>query len=149
MDVVSGREYAVGEQLEVRYDRGDPDTARLLDEPHRIPGAGPALVALGLVAMGAIPIGLGVLVRARAWGRAMRREPWTLARIRSRGAHVLLQPSDGGAAVNARMLSTNRWRTKAVHGMDGEELWMLPVGARDLVLTADGTGTLYGIRRRD
>jgi hypothetical protein len=47
------------------------------------------------------------------------------------------------------MLSTTRWRTKAVLGMDGEELWMLPVGTRDLVVTADGTGTLYGLRRKD
>lgn len=149
LDVVSGREYAAGEEVEVRYDREDPGTARLLEEPHRLRGVGLALVVLSLVTAGAVPIGIGVLLRARAWGGAMRHEPWTLARLRMRGARVVLLPSDSGVAVHARMLSTTRWRTKAVLGMDGEELWMLPVGTRDLVVTADGTGTLYGLRRKD
>ncbi|MGI8694555.1 MAG: DUF3592 domain-containing protein [Geodermatophilaceae bacterium] len=149
LDVVSGRDYAVGEQVEVRYDRADPSTARLLDEPHRIPGIGPALVVLSMVAMGAVPIGIGVLFRAGAWGRAMRREPWTSARLRVRGADLVLLPSDSGPAVNAKMRATSRWRTKTVQGMDGQELWILPAGARNLVLTADGTDTVYGLRRRD
>lgn len=149
LDVVSGREYVVGERVEVRYDRDDPAVARLLDEPHRIPGLGAALAVLSLVGAGAVPVGAGVLLRARAWGRAMRREAWTLARLRMRGSDVLLQPGDNGAAVTARMLPTTYWRRKTVQGMDGQELWMLRVGARDLVLTADGTGTLYGLRRQD
>lgn len=148
LGVVSGRSYAAGEAVEVRYDRGDPGTARLLDEPRRLPGVGPAVVVLGIVAVGALPIGLGVLVRARAWGRAMRREPWIPARLRIRGADVVLIPT-GGEEVHARVMSTTRWRTKTVRGMDGQELWMLPAGARDLVMTADGTGTIYGLRRRD
>lgn len=149
LDVVSGREYVAGEQVEVRYDRADPGTSRLLDEPHRIPGIGPAIVVLSVAAMAAVPIGLGVLLRARTWGRAMRREPWTLVRLRVRGADLVLLPSDSGPAVNAKMRATSRWRTKTVQGMDGQEVWMLPAGTRDVVLTADGTGTVYGLRRRD
>lgn len=149
LDVVSGREYAVGDEVEVRYDRTDPATARLVDEPARVPGVGPALVALTLLAAGAVPIGVGVLLRARRFGQAMRREPWTMARLRVRGSDVVLLPAGGDEPVTARMLSTTRWRTKTVQGMDGQELWMLPAGARDLVLTADGTGTVYGARRRD
>ncbi len=148
LDIVSGRQYVVGEKVEVRYDRDDPGTARLLDEPRRTPGVGPALVVLSIGAAGSIPIGIGVLLRAWAWGRAMRREPWTLARIRVRGTDVALLPSAGDDTVRARMLSTTHWRRKTLQGIDGQELWMLPVGARDVVLTADGTGTIYGLRRR-
>lgn len=159
LDVVSGRQYATGEQMEVRYHRADPATVRLLDEPRRIPGVGPALVVLTLVGLAAVPTGIGVTLRALAWRRAMRREPWSLARLRVRGAELVLQPSDSdsasasdsgsgsGRVIRARMLATSRWRTKAVQGMDGRELWILPVGTRTLVLTADGAGTLYGLRR--
>lgn len=148
LDVVSGRDYEIGEELEVRYDRADPGTARLLAEPRRIRGVGPALAVLTLLAVGAVPIGAGVLLRARAWGRAMRREPWTPARLRVRGVDIALLPSYGVAPLGARMLSTTHWRRKAVQNMDGQELRMLPVGARDLVLTADGADTLFGLRRR-
>lgn len=159
LDVVSGRQYATGEQMEVRYHRADPATVRLLDEPRRIPGVGPALVVLTLVGVAAAPTGIGVTLRALAWRRAMRREPWSLARLRVRGADLVLQPSDSagdsasgsgsgsGRVIRARMLATSRWRTKAVQAMDGRELWILPVGTRTLVLTADGAGTLYGLRR--
>lgn len=148
LDVVSGREYAAGEQVEVRFDRADPGTARLIDEPHRIPGVGPALAGLSLVVLFTVPIGVVVLLRARAWGRAMRREPWTLARLRIRGTDLVLRPGGTGEEVRARIRPTSRWRTKTLQGMDGQELWMLPAGERDLVLTADGTGTVYGLRRR-
>ncbi|MBA3251875.1 MAG: hypothetical protein H0T66_16580, partial [Geodermatophilaceae bacterium] len=43
------------------------------------------------------------------------------------------------------LLSTTRWRTKTLLGLDGRELWMLADG-RHVLLTADGTNTLYGAR---
>lgn len=147
LDIVSGTEYAVGEQVEVRYDRNDPNTARLLAEPNRLPGVGPALVVLAVLAVGFLPIGLGVLRRALLWQRALRREPWQLARLRARVPVVELIPVDGPPA-RARLQATTRWRSKTVQDLNGREVWMLPVGRRDFVLTADGTDTLYGARAR-
>lgn len=145
LDIVSERTYRPGEEVEVRYDRSDPATARLLDEPRRVPLIGPAVVALFLVALIAMPVGVGATWRAVRWRRALSRQPWRLARLRMHGSTVWLTVP-GEEPVPARLLSTTRWRTKTLLGLDGHELWMLADG-QHLLLTADGTNTLYGARR--
>jgi len=145
LDIVSDRAYNPGEQVEVRYDRGDPATARLVDEPRRVPLIGPAVVAVFLVVLIAVPVGVGSVWRALVWRRALARHPWRLARLRIHGSAVSLTVP-GEEPVTARLLSTTRWRTKTLLGLDGRELWMLADG-RHVLLTADGTNTLYGARR--
>lgn len=147
LDIVSGRRYQPGEPVEVRYDATDPSSGRLVDEPDRLPGVGVVFAILALLALSATPIGLGVLWRARSWRSAMRVSPWTPARLRVRGRDIVLTPSLD-EPIPARLLSTTRWRTKTVLQLDGQELWLLPVGSRDLLITADGTNTVYGLRRR-
>lgn len=120
--------------------------AQLPEEPARIPGAGPVLVLLALLALGLIPIGIGALVRARRWGTALQQEPWTAAWLRIQGTDLVLRPALG-EEFRARLMSTNRWRVKTVLSLDGLELWMLPVGPREILLTADGTDSVYGARR--
>ncbi|CAN5362015.1 hypothetical protein BH20ACT5_BH20ACT5_06620 [soil metagenome] len=115
-------------------------------EPAPIPGAGTALVLLTFLGMGLVPIGAGALLRARRWGAALQREPWTAARLRVQGANLLFQPSLD-EPVPARLLSTNRWRVKTVLALDGLEVWLAPVGPREVVFIADGTETVYGARR--
>ncbi|MDQ3455907.1 MAG: DUF3592 domain-containing protein [Actinomycetota bacterium] len=144
LDVVSDRVYRRGEEVGVRYDRGDPATARLVDEPRRVPLIGPAVVAVFLVALIAVPVGVGSVWRALVWRRALSRHPWRLARLRIHGSAVSLTVP-GEEPVTARLLSTTRWRTKTLLGLDGRELWMLADG-RHVLLTADGTNTLYGAR---
>lgn len=145
LDVVSERVYRPGEEVEVRYDPDDPATARLRDEPRPVPLIGPAVVGLVLVALVALPVGAGALLRALAWRRALLREPWRLARMRMSGGTVSLTVP-GEEPLDARLLSTTRWRTKTLLGLDGHEVWMLASGTT-VLLTADGTDTLYGARR--
>lgn len=131
----------VGSYLIIARADGQP-----ADEQVRIPGAGPVLVLLALLALGLIPIGIGALVRARRWGAALQREPWTAAWLHIQGTELVLRPALL-EEFRARLMSTNRWRVKTVVSLDGLELWMLPVGPREILLTADGTDSVYGARR--
>lgn len=145
LTVVSGRTYAAGEEVDVRHDRDDPETARLLDEPRRVPLIGPAVVVLFLVAVGAAPVGAGVLLRALSWRRSLQRRPWELARLRMHGRAVYVT-RPGEEPVGARLLATTRWRTKTLLALDGQELPVVFDG-HTLLLTADGTDTVFGARR--
>lgn len=143
--VTSDRTYAVGDDVEVRYDPDDPEVARLVAEPRRIPLIGPAIVVLFLGAAFSAPVGLGVLLRARTWRRMLTRGSWQWARLQLPGRVVSLTV-DGGEPVTGRLLAATRWRTKTLQALDGHELWML-ADDRYILLTADGTNTLYGARR--
>ncbi|MBA3524358.1 MAG: hypothetical protein H0T85_07375, partial [Geodermatophilaceae bacterium] len=147
LEIVSGTDYALGDPVEVRYDADDPGVARLVDEPRRIAGLGPAVVVLGLAAFGAAVLGAGAVTRALRWRRALSRAPWLLARLRMKGIDVALTPS-GADPILGRLRSTSRWRTKTLLDLDGHELWLV-VDGRELVLRVDGLDTLFGARRRD
>lgn len=147
LQIVSGRDYDVGDEVEVRYDAGDPSVARLVGEPRRIPGLGAAVVVLALVAFGGAVLGAGALLRAARWRRALARSSWQLARLRMRGIDVALTPV-GGEPRLGRLRSTSRWRTKTLLDLDGHELWTL-VDGREILLRVDGLDTLFGAHQRD
>lgn len=115
-------------------------------EPERIPFLGSAILLCAVGAVGTLPIGLGVLTRARAWRQALQRVPWQSAELRILGLSIALLPV-GADPIRARLQSTTRWRVKTLQDLDGHELSMLADGGT-VVLTASGAGTLYGARRR-
>lgn len=147
LEIVSGTTYEVGDEVEVRYDADNPGTARLLAEPRRIPGLGPAVVVLALAALAGVVLGLGALARALRWRRSLERRTWALARLRTKGVDVALTPT-GEEPVLGRLRSTTRWRTKILQDLDGHEVWLL-VDGPELLLRVDGVDTLFGAQRRD
>lgn len=145
LTIVSGRTYEVGQAVEVRYDRDDPMVARLLDEPRRLPYIGPIVIGLFLLAAFALPVGVGGLLRARRWRRALAAAPWDWARLRIDGLAIALT-AVAVPPVHGRLLTTSRWRVSALRNLDDNEVRWLASGS-DVLIAVDGIDTLYGARR--
>jgi hypothetical protein len=119
----------------------------------RVPIAGPVVLVLVLVGAAATVAGLGALIRTLRWRRALAGTAWRIGRLRIAGPAIIafepegydeLDPDDD--RLHLRLLSTAVWRTRAIQGLNGLEVWVAPVGGRQWVITADGLPTLYGAR---
>jgi len=119
------------------------------------PGLGVFIVAAVLFGALGLVTGTGGLLRAQRFRRALQRSPWRSAELRVAGAHLRLvfAADDGGAdgadgprAVDARLMTTGRWRVRAVVGhRDGQVLLCPAKDASSYVLTAPGLDNLYGL----
>lgn len=119
----------------------------------RVPGLGVLVVVLVLVGTAGMVAGVGALVRARRWRRALTTTPWRTGRLRIAGPAIIafepagfdeLDPS--AEAVHLKLMSTTVWRTRSVQRLDGAEVLAAPVDGREWVLTADGLDTVVGAR---
>ncbi|WP_091364847.1 hypothetical protein [Geodermatophilus telluris] len=123
------------------------------DRGRPLPLAGTVVVVLvvgGVVAAGA---GLGALLRALRWRRALAAVPWQRGLLRIAGPAIVAFEPEGydewdpdDEPVRLRLVSTSVWRTRQVQGLDGGEVRAAPVGSHRWVLTAEGLPTLYGAR---
>jgi hypothetical protein len=115
----------------------------------------PALAVLALVVGGgtAAVIGLGALVRAVRWRRAVAGGDWRPGRLRLAGPVVAALEPEGydeldpeHRLLQLRLLPTVIWRAGRVQGLDGAAVLATPAGPRRWLLTAPGTGILFGAR---
>jgi hypothetical protein len=119
------------------------------DSGEPVPLVGLVVFALVLGSPIAIGTGVGSLLRARRWGAALGRTPWQPGVLRTGGAAVLaFEPygPDAPDAVQWRLESTTAWRVRVVQRLDGADVRAVPVGGGEWVFTADGLGTLVGVR---
>ena len=119
----------------------------------RVPVAGFVVLVLVLGGLAAVTAGVGGLLRTLRWRRALAGTTWRVGRLRIAGPAIIafepegydeLDPDD--SRVHLRLLSTAVWRTRAVQGLNGLEVYVAPVGGKQWVITADGLPTLYGAR---
>lgn len=120
----------------------------------RRPGLGALIVAAAIVGMVALASGGGGLLRALRFRAALQRAPWQSAELRVVGSHLrfLIDVDDPQAerpgelrAVDARLMSTSRWRVREVVGHHDGEVLLCPADGF-YVLTAEGANNLYGLR---
>lgn len=119
----------------------------------RLPGAGLLVLALVMGGVVAAGVGVGALLRAARWRRALAAQRWQTGTLRIAGPSIIAFEPEGfdeldpaAEPVHLQLLSTAVWRTRAVQQLDGAQVRAVPVDARQWVLTADGLGTLYGAR---
>lgn len=119
------------------------------------PGLGVFIVAAVILGVTAIGTGTGAALRAGRFRAALQRAPWELARLRVAGAHLRLVfasadvEDDPGRPeprrVDARLMSTSRWRVREVVGVRDSEVLVCPLGRGGYVLSAEGLNNLYGL----
>lgn len=117
------------------------------------PGLGVFIVAAVILGVIGLLTGAGGLIRAQRFRRALQRAPWQRAELRVAGAHLRLvfADADGEAekgeprAVDARLMSTSRWRVREVVGYRDGEVLVCPAKDGSYVLTAQGMHNLYGL----
>lgn len=127
----------------------------------RRPGLGVFIVAAAILGAIALTVGSGGLLRARRFRRALERAPWQPARLRVAGAHLrLILMADEVAAgradhddddaglqmVEARLMTTSRWRVREVVGFRDAEVRLCPLDGAGFVLSAPGLANLYGLQ---
>jgi len=117
------------------------------DGGSRLPGAGLLVVGLVLAGTAAALAGLGSLLRVRRWTAGLAREPWHPGVLRIAGPAVLhVESDDVGGPLQLRLMSTAVRRTREVQRLDGAPVRWAEVAPREWVLSADGSGTVYGAR---
>jgi hypothetical protein len=123
------------------------------DRGRPVPLAGMVVVVLAVGGAGAAFAGLGALVRALRWRRALGAVPWQRGLLRIAGPAIVAFEPEGydewdptHEPVRLRLVSTSVWRTRQVQELDGGEVRLAPVGTGQWVLTAEGLPTLYGAR---
>jgi hypothetical protein len=123
------------------------------DRGRPLPLAGTVVVVLVVTGVVAAFAGLGALARAVRWRRALSAVTWQRGLLRISGPAIVAFEPEGydewdpaHEPVRLRLVSTSVWRTRQVQGLDGGEVRLAPVGARQWVLAADGLPTLYGAR---
>lgn len=123
------------------------------------PGLGAFIVASAILGVIALTIGVGGLLRARRFRRALQNRPWQKARLRVAGAHLRLvfsagEPDadpaedgddDGRRMLDARLMTTSRWRVREVVGLRDAEVQVCPLDGSGYVLAAPGLFNLYGL----
>lgn len=124
------------------------------------PGLGVFIVAAALLGVFATVTGAGGLLRAARFRRALERAQWQRARLRVAGAHLRLifahaaaedvraqtgEDDDGSRALDARLMTTSRWRVRSVVGNRDGAVRLCPLGGESYVLTAQGLDNLYGL----
>ena len=121
------------------------------------PGLGVFIVAAVILGLLGLIIGAGGLVRAQRFRRVLQRAPWQRARLRVAGPHLRLvfpaddvEPAadshgDQQRAVDVRLMTTSRWRVRAVVGYRDGEVLLCPAQDGSYVLTAQGMHNLYGL----
>jgi hypothetical protein len=123
------------------------------DRGRPVPLAGVVVVALVSGGVVSALAGLGGLVRALRWGRALGAVPWQRGLLRIAGPAIVSFEPEGydewdpdDEPVRLTLVSTSVWRTRQVQDLDGGEVRAAPVGSGQWVLTAEGLPTLYGAR---
>ncbi|MDQ3476522.1 MAG: hypothetical protein M3492_09410 [Actinomycetota bacterium] len=122
------------------------------------PGLGVFIIAALLLGLFGLATGVGGLIRAQRFRATLRRAPWRPAELRVAGAHLRLiftpdnetAPGTGAEedianAVDARLLTTSRWRVRSVVGHRDSEVLVCPARDGSYVLTAPGMHNLYGL----
>jgi hypothetical protein len=120
------------------------------------PGLGVFIVAAVILGLLGLIIGGGGLVRAQRFRRVLQRAPWQRARLRVAGPHLRLVFSadaetaadadrDQQGGVDVRLMTTSRWRVRAVVGYRDGEVLLCPAQDGRYVLTAQGMNNLYGL----
>lgn len=137
------------------------------------PGLGVFIVAALLLGLIGLVTGMGGLLRAQRFRGALQRAPWRPAELRVAGAHLRLVfapgefapgefgpdefgPGDSGSddteadedglrAIDARLMTTSRWRVRTVVGHRDGEVLVCPAKDGSYVLTAQGMNSLYGL----
>ncbi len=117
------------------------------------PGLGVFIVAAVLLGLLGLVTGMGGLLRAQRFRRILQRAPWRPAELRVAGAHLRLvfAPGHGAGddtdekAVDARLLTTSRWRVRTVVAYRDSRVLVCPAKDGSYVLTADGMLNVYGL----
>ncbi len=125
------------------------------------PGLGVFIVTAVILGAIALTTGAGGLLRARRFRTALAGAPWQPVRLRMAGAHLRLiffadqsaaqhaEDDDdvgGSRTVDARLMTTSRWRVREVVGFRDAEVCVCPLDGGDFVLTARGLVNLYGLK---
>jgi hypothetical protein len=123
------------------------------DRGRPLPLVGMVVVVLVVAGLAAAVAGLGGLLRALRWWRALSAVPWQRGLLRIAGPAIVAFEPEGydewdpdDEPVRLRLVSTSVWRTRQVQGLDGGEVRAAPVGGGRWVITAEGLPTLYGAR---
>jgi len=123
------------------------------------PGLGVFIVTALLLGLFGLGTGAGGLLRAQRLRAVLQRAPWQPAELRVAGAHLRLifaadeqaVPGNGADgeveanAVDARLLTTSRWRVRTVVGYRDSEVSVCPARDGSYVLTAPGLHNLYAL----
>lgn len=133
------------------------------------PGLGVFIVAAVILGVFGVVTGVGGLLRAQRFRRALRRAPWQHAELRVAGAHLRLvfaaadpaaaldaaegkegedsaKGEDGSQSVDVTLMTTSRWRVRTVVGHRDGAVAVCRVEGAGFVLTAQGMNNLYGLR---
>lgn len=126
----------------------------------RRPGLGVFIVTGVLLGVIGLVTGAGGLLRARRFRQVLQQAPWRAAVLRVAGANLRLDFAASTAAaaddrlpaaVDVRLMTTSRWRVRAVVGNHDAEVVVCPAQDGGFVLASQGLGNLYGLlplRRR-
>lgn len=116
------------------------------------PGLGVFIVAAVILGVLGLVTGVGGLIRAAQFRAALQQAPWRHAELRVAGAHLRLvfagegaETDDGSHAVDVRLMTTSRWRVRAVVDYRGGQVLICPVKDASFVLSAPGLHNLYGL----
>lgn len=117
------------------------------------PGLGVFIVATVIIGLIGLITGGGGLLRAWRFRAALQQASWRSAELRVAGAHLRLvfatdkvEAGEGQAqTVDARLMTTSRWRVREVVGYRDGEVAICPIKDGSYVLTAQGMNNLYGL----